>query len=164
MQHKEEEEELKQQFQSDLEIYDVTRDDWQYKFCYLKKPLIFKMNKSMTVHCMKLPKGFIGILDTAVEDMNMLNKLTYYLARKCGFNTVTPLLPGYTIMARTNPLTTYWDCNNSMISGVPAKNKFKAQVAVEIVGIQLLPTSVCLCMYVDQVKVLGEIQTTCMFA
>lgn len=148
-------------FGSNLAMHEYVSEQGLYKWKYLVEHPIFKLDK--VVQCVKFGDSSLAIMDMSDSDMEILNKLLQYLARNEGFNTVSQLVPGYTVLANMTPLTTYWNVNKKVIKKLPATN-FKAQVSLEIAGLQIGPHEIGLSLFVDQVKVLEEVKKDCIFA
>ena len=154
-------EELLERFGSSLAMHEYVSEQGLYKWKYLVEHPIFKLDK--VVQCVKYGDSSLAIMDMSTKDMDTLNKLLQYLARNEGFNTVSQLVPGYTVLANMTPLTTYWNVNKKMIKKLPTGN-FKAQVALEIAGLHITPNEIGLSLFVDQVKVLEQVKKDCIFA
>jgi len=155
------EEVVVQRFGSKLAMHEYVSEQGLYKWKYLVEHPIFILDN--VVQCVKFGESSLAIMDMSSKDMDTLNKLLQYLSRNEGFNTVSQLVPGYTVLTNMTPLTTYWNANKKMIKKLPTSN-FKAQVALEIAGLQIGPYEIGLSLFVDQVKVLEEVKKDCIFA
>ena len=118
-------------------------DIGDYKFQYLKKNIIFKVNGGGSVNCYVTRNGSLAMFDVRREDLVVLNNILKFLLNKIdadpahnNLKLLNYMEPQY---ARPDRFTTYWNHDGTRLNKLPVHN-FDANVALKIFGIQYRQT------------------------
>lgn len=122
-------------------------------FKFFKKNFHLIMNKGQSCPCFVTQNGALAVYECLDHDVEALNQLLHFILWKVGSNYEARTLDkGKTQFFRDDRLTCLFNHAREPITTLP-KSSFKGQVALKIMGLQIVDNSAKLLIHLDQVRV-----------